>query len=341
MLKKVLKTGTQSALGLAIAFEIALLNMPDLVSSSLDEYMEENDIPKSLVENIQVDNIRVYDKPDGLSSFHLSGMQLWNNAKNIDSVSALLGSASAFGRPFPSISSAYGECMISMPEDLSKPEEFLANTLEIPLEDMELSDKEKDIFWSYVLLHEIGHAQPLEDGLMTKEYCHNWERSREFLLADQDYLAFQDEFKSELVALSAIDDPDITRLAIAYRAVTGFISEDVAHDFGIYISDALEENVNYGSIAVQHLKERQPFIDRVFQPFLDRYSEGMDKTYRGYLAALDFMDDEDTQNGVSENMLRRVRLFIEGVEYFAPRKTQELRIERENVAAMTLSELSV
>ena len=64
MVRKTLKRGAQAAIGLTVAFEVALLNLPDLVSSPLEEYMQENDIPLEIVEGMKTDGMRVYHEQE-------------------------------------------------------------------------------------------------------------------------------------------------------------------------------------------------------------------------------------------------------------------------------------
>lgn len=341
MLKNIVKRGVQSALGLALVFEVALLNMPDQISSSLEDYMAENNIPTSLVENVQTDDIRVYHEPDGLSSMHLAAFLFWNNAKEGDPIHAMVDPIRVGLSPdrYPEIWPAQGECMIRMPKSPFDAEEFVAEHAGVQIHDLELSEEVKQNLLSFILMHEVGHAQRSQDGM--KEFCENRNTRNESINAVQNIIPLQEELRGELFALEKFDAPEIMDFSVAFRSVTGFLSDNVSHDIAIYMpSHEMDNNADALPDISKHFEMKQEFV-QLFMPFLNDQPLEENLTYRAYKAALDLLEDNAAMDELSPAMIQMTEQYIKGLEYLAPMKAGELRLERGSTYEPSTIELSV
>ena len=327
MIGKTLKRSAKAAVALTVAFEVALLNMPDLVSSPLEEYMQDNEIPLELVEGMKTDGMRVYHEHGHLSALHLSALLFANNAKNFDflwaMVEPLRALPSVYGE-MGSLHASHGACMIVMPDKDRTVDEIISKTTGIPESDLELTEKLRSTFKTNILIHEVAHGQPMER--LNQEYC---VQEHGTAVDNSGSSELYSEIRSDDVSLDLMNDADVTDYMIAYRAVTAFNHlHDISHDTAIY----LDEWYNIGSLSLRgempnHFDYKNEFA-QVFSPYIERYhSEGV-APYQIYKAALDYLDDHADSGNVRESSHRMVKLYVEGVEYFAPTKSRALRANR-------------
>ena len=333
MLGKIIKRAAKSAAALTLAFEAALLNMPDLVSSPVEEYMEDNGIPLELIDGVRTDNIRVYDDHSHLSALHLASFLIWENAKNMDLVQAYIEPFMALPYMYgnmASIHAAYGECMIYMPDPNRSIEELVSIASGIPKDDLELSQKFIDTFRTNILLHEIGHAQP--QVINEKGYC---ERSRvpKHKKSAQDFknvLSLLDELRSDDFSLDLMSDKDVSDYVIALRAVSiaFYYAGDMSHDTAIYLDEWYRKKIFNSRNELPDHKKNMEQLTSMLTPYLENYSSEKVKSYKVFKAMLDFLDDEEVVGQAPYFSRRVAELLVEGLEYLAPTKASELRMNR-------------
>ncbi len=345
MLGKVIKRTAQSAGALTLAFEVALFNMPDLVSSPVEEYMKDNEIPLELIKGVRTDNMRIYDEHSHLSALHLASFLFWNNAKNMDFLWAYVDPIRSI--PFmygdmASLHAANGKCMVYMPDLDRNVDEMISLSSGIPKDDLELSQKIIDTFRANILIHEIGHAQPL--AMNEQEYC---ERSqiptyKKSAYYSKHVLPLYMELRSDDFSLERMNDSDVSDYIIAFRAVTEFNkTSNVSHDTSLFLDEWFnKKNMSIRSEIPDYQKNKEQLIS-ILTPYIERYSYEQVKPYQIYKAALDFLDDEKVSGEVPYSLRRITELFIEGVEYLAPTKANELRMDRSRQKPSSEIDLSV
>ncbi len=332
MLGKVIKRTAQSAGALTLAFEVALFNMPDLVSSPVEEYMEDNEIPLELIKRANTDNMRIYDEHSHLSALHLASFLFWNNAKNIDFLWAVvdpLKSIPLMYGDMASLHAANGKCMVYMPDQDESVNALISRYSGIPKDDLELSQKIIDNFRANILIHEIGHAQAM--AINEQEYC---DRSqipayKKSAYYSKHVLPLYMELRSDDFSLERMNDRDVTDYIIAYRAVSEFNkTSNVSHDTSLFLDEWFnKKNMNIRSEIPDYQKNIEQLIS-ILTPYIERYSSEQVKPYQFYKAALDFLDDEKVSGKISYSLRRVTELFVEGLEYLAPTKANELRMNR-------------
>ena len=330
MVRKTLKRGAQAAIGLTVALEVALLNLPDLVSSPLEEYMQENDIPLEIVEGMKTDGMRVYHEHGHLSALHLSALLFTNNAKNFDFLWAIVEPLRALPSVYgdmASLHASHGDCMIFMPDKDQTIDDLISKTTGIPEFDLELTEKLRNTFKANILVHEVAHGQPMER--FNQEYC---VQEHGTAVDSSGSSELYSELRSDDASLDLMKDADVTDYMISYRAVTAFNHlHDISHDTAIYI----DEWYNKDSLSLRgempdHLDYKNDFA-QVFSPYVEKYSSEEPAPYQLYKAALEFLDDHADTGKVRESSQRMVELYVRGVEYFAPTKSEELRAMRNSL----------
>ncbi len=294
--------------------------------------MEDNEIPLELIKRVRTDDMRVYDEHSHLAALHLASFLFWNNAKNIDFLWAFVDPLSSIPEMYgdmASLHAANGKCMVYMPDLDRNVDEMISLSSGIPKDDLELSPKIIDTFRANILIHEIGHAQPL--AMNEQEYC---ERSqiptyKKSAYYSKHVLPLYMELRSDDFSLERMNDSDITDYIIAFRAVTEFNRvNNVSHDTSLF----LDEWFNKKSMSIRneipdHQKHKEQLVS-ILTPYIERYSSEQVKPYQIYKAALDFLDDEKVSGKVSYSMRRITELFVEGLEYLAPTKANLLRMDR-------------
>ena len=337
MIGKIVKGTAQSAIALTIAFEAALLNMPDLVSSPIEDYMKDHDINAELIEGIRTDNIRVYEEHNSLANAHLTAFLVWNNLKGFDTISALLDPLKALPSmegQRATIHSVDGKCMMFMPDPDLGVRKLLSMHLQIPESDLEISKKTKNLFRPNILLHELGHTQPMPD--LKREYCADIgipAHSKTYHEAHNVH-PLMNELAADDFSINNLDDQGVIDFIIAYRAVTAFNHlHDISHDTAIY----LDERYRRGSLSLRdeipnHLDYKSE-LSSDFSSYIERYDSEELAPYKIYKAALDYLENHENTEGIRESSRRMVELYVEGIEYFAPTKSKSLQAERSSLNA--------
>jgi len=321
-----------AVLGASVLSHMAVVHIPALTSSPLEEYMKDNNVPLGLVDGMTTDDIRVYDKNGAVSAHNFA----WNQAceKSHLLVKSGLGIninddfKQTYAKNFARVRDgdarivfdfgAYNHDQIIAQARIDI-KDHLHDLLGFDVSDIEIGDAYTDFEYFFMLMHEVSHARyPDFYGSVTseKEDSKNEKVLRGEIAAD--YGAIQ--------ALEGIGH-DISDYVIARRAVSS-VSIVSTHQTAYYL-DALVAGDDVLPDVVGHDLDQELF-KKMVSVYKGQYDQTLSDKEIMYLSTLDFLDSEDLENLASPRTYRMAELYVEGIEFFIPSRAKELRIIRDN-----------
>lgn len=322
--------------GLLLAFHAALLQFPEHVSSSLEDYMKNNDIPLELIDGVNTDNVRVYNDNSRLAAMYAGAA----------SVSKGWGCHIEYCWPmyfemFNDVSNNVAfmhyarddEYMISMNLKSTAAEDIQGFTY-IPVEDVEADETLADIFFYRTFVHEVAHAA-------REHYIYNQSRGysnahAEVNVRDFSYVehTLSEEIIADLRAIQAIKSTlgkDISREMIYKRAIAAVVWDDITHASSVFLEEVLAGKNEEELPSVKKIEEKLAILNQYIydaaEPILLEVSKEYpnDLVYKFYVYAMELQANAPLYNDLPYMAQRNLDLFVEGVEYFAPTKAAEIK----------------
>ncbi|MCB1532504.1 MAG: hypothetical protein KDJ35_06525 [Alphaproteobacteria bacterium] len=316
---------------------------PNLTSSSPEEYMKNNDIPPELAEGLNLDNIKIYDN-NGLYSAHYAGAK-YARTSDKDWKDRWKKYKEGFLEVFSDEASIRREDnteekqVILIPQD--KILSWISKGTGIPEDHIEISDEDLKNIYYWIFLHEISHGNESKYQDSETYLSENPRNNIKIDSLNFIKLVLSGEIGADYSALKALKEkcnPDSGKTVIAYRSFN-IGPYDPVHDTAYYLEkmDMISNSKFWPDL------KPYPDIDKnIYKAIganLPQYFEtSSDFIYLEYLAALDALEKiSESTNPLlfSDNekrfMADKLRLFVEGIEYFAPTKAQEARLERRRI----------
>ncbi len=297
--RKYMSRTFDAVVGTALAAHLTLFSVPDLTSSELEEYMQDNDIPMELVEGVDISNIRVYDSNNFFAALDNAGREFISPPGGSDGW--YNDYANGFNRVWHDKATAIhaeGEGRIIMyPErSLDEFKDFLASHTGIPAEDLEVTDEMNNLAFLYVLRHEVEHIHDanIDDlpSVHTDSTRHGIGRALKSLtMPSENEQTLEGEFDADYGAIKAINnamDTDVSDYVISWRAAA-FLGHKSTHDTEFYLHSKLDDpdaEIDF----LGHEVDRGVLVTAVSRK-LDDYPDDIFGKYRVYMSVLDVIDD--------------------------------------------------
>ncbi len=342
----------------ALALHMAVVNIPALTSSSLDDYVRHNDLPEALLDDVKnPENIRVYDDNNVFSAHHYA----WNKTKDdlfdrkgkwFISDDFRQSYAEQFDYAINGVSRVSYDIdgidaqIILAPRQSVR--DHIAETFGFDADDVKIPERLSDTKFMLTLMHEVSHTKKKTYHAKQADSTRaNVARSTPEKNADAPHEAtLRGEVAADYGAIKAVDHVgDIPQEArdfqVALRAIV-FLTKEPTHDTAIYLDDLFPKDQGWEKYDVNgHVEDRDVLLDSVKE--YERKYDDIDNRYlRTYLAMMDVIefDAVDPDKNVNERMLHIAELYIEGIEYFVPEKAEQLKEMREEMLCDDLATVS-
>lgn len=370
-LRTALGRTVEAVISSAFALHLTLYSVPDLTSSSLEDYMEDRDIPIELVDGVDISNIRVYDSNNLFAAIDNAAREYISPVE--DDGEWLDDYADGFNRVWKDRATAIhsgGEGRIILYPEMSLDEfkEFLEYHTGIPAEDIEVTDDINKMAFLYALRHEVEHIHDAtherEPSVSTQRDSTAFSSIRQLLFAEisEDEKTLKGEFDADYGSVKALKKAlniDASEYVVSWRAAA-MLGGKRTHDTEFYLQSKLDDP-STGVEVAGHEVDRSALITAVSTK-RSEYPEDLLGKYKTYMSVLDVIDDINAGHYVgpenefansdllpdelrqalqedycdpqtSERLKRMAELYVSGFEYLAPTKAEELRTLRESLKA--------
>ncbi len=305
---------TAAVLLLTLSAQSVLQKNPDIVSSPVEDYMQENDIPLALIDGLDVEGLRVYDENNLSAAFHASFLGYEDAASNVFNERAV------FMR-----GDEYSMIVMSPKRTAAEEVSYFAG---IPVDDVQVDEKMGDLFHYWTLMHEVGH---FSDNVSKSARNSDPKRVR-VLLNDERTLSgeiFADKFALDRVGEL---NPDLEQHVLYLRALNGVLGQSASHSSAVFLEAMFSED----EIQIPTLEGVEHKYDLLREELIFSYAhlymrndldmpDDEPSSYVYYLGALDLKDRPDIVEDLPLSIQRALDIYMEALEFYAPEKTIQLQ----------------
>lgn len=290
-------------------------NDPEIIT--LDEYMQINNLPTTLIEGLETDNIFVIEPDNFKAALHLynkeSNPLLYGyNMYNAFETSKLATTTNL---------QASGTCYI-VPAPQDRIERFIKVPYFSDERDFELNVHDyKENAAIFILLHEINHSYYKRYKDEQGTFCDRTVPSTNKL----DKLSREIMVEYDAIRTMQNHGYDIEKLAVSIRARDALLHKTENYDLAFYLEPLLKNIPEDDLPDLDGHKEEKEELYKLVKHHRENYSDNYSRIAKTYMAVQDILNSD---YDMTARMTRMAEQYKEAYEYLAPNRATELRQER-------------